>query len=58
MARYDKVAHKMMFTEGEFQQMGASEATIEEMLECFDKEGGSGSPRELYDWYDDLRRSV
>ena len=58
MARYDKHAHKIMFTEDEFQHMGlADEASIEEILDCFEDEGGLGSPADLHEWYKDLRRT-
>ena len=57
MARYDAKAHKMMFTEAEFGDMGASEATIEETLDCFEDTGGLCSGEALLNWYRDLRES-
>ena len=57
MASYDKHAHKMMFTENELQGMGASDALIEDVLDCFEDEGGLGTSEELYNWFDDLRRT-
>ena len=58
MARYDRHGHKMMFTEGEFRDMGlGAEASLEETLDCFDEEGGVGSREDLLNWYRDLRES-